>query len=158
MAGVRLTGDWNRLENLLDPGTWKEVLDSEVPDCIEEEAAPQIADKMRSVILSGGAGGPGLAASTIARKGSSTKLVESGAMGEAVGVERVDDTTIFVGVLKGKGSHRGIDLADLMAMQEHGTATIPARPALAQAEDGVQDEIMGALEGLFTSGSFWSNF
>jgi phage gpG-like protein len=155
---VSFSGDFNRVQRLLDPDHWQNVLEKEVPDMIENDAGPRIADNIRNVISSGSAGGPELSAQTIARKGSSTKLYDSGAMAAAVGVKRVDEQTVFVGVLSGEGSHNGVDLADLAAMHEAGTSQMPARPFMASAEDAVPDILAGALSNLFSSAGFWSNF
>jgi len=125
---IKKFGPWARFTN------FPLRLARELPKIAEigiNREAQGLADALKATVEGGKAGGPRLSAETVARKGSSVKLVDSHALANSFTVEGVKaGGTGFVGIKEGTGHPSGISMTALAMIHEFGTATIPARPFL----------------------------
>ncbi len=95
-----LTGDWGRLETLLDPARIAAGI---------QQAAARVGNygtsEVKKGIVSGAPGSQKLAPLspiTIARKGSSKPLIDKGDLVGSVTYQVIDSNNVFIGVKKGK--------------------------------------------------------
>lgn len=94
---IRLTGDWNKLEHALKPGTMNKAIKRRMRIATRLNGA--LAVRMIRQTIRGG-GFQSNAALTTFIKSSSKPLVDKGDLFQAVTSRVIDDTTIFVGILK----------------------------------------------------------
>ena len=120
-----LTGEWGKLVNLLNPARMKQKL---------HQAAARVGNygvsEIKKGIVSGAPGGQKFtpnSALTIARKGSSSPLIDKGDLVGSVTYDIPNPNTVFIGVKKtAKG---GADQANIAAVHEFG-CTIPVTPKM----------------------------
>ena len=115
-----LSGDWNRLETILNPSRLAAGI---------QQAAARVgnygASEVKKGIVSGAPGGQKfapLSPVTIARKGSSKPLIDKGDLVGSVTYQVIDSNNVFVGVKKGKE-------ANIAAVHEFG-CTIGVTPKM----------------------------
>lgn len=95
-----LSGDWGRLETILDP--------SRIAAGVKQAAARvgnYGASEVKKGIVSGAPGGQKFVPNspmTIARKGSSKPLIDKGDLVGSITYQVVDSNNVFIGVKKGK--------------------------------------------------------
>lgn len=120
----KLAGDWNRLDEILNPARLVEGI---------RQAAARVgnygASEVKKGIVSGSPGGQTFAPNsplTIARKKSSSPLIAQSDLVGSITYQIVDDAkSVFVGVKKGaKRKDNGKDIAEIAAVHEFG-CTIP---------------------------------
>jgi len=128
MITMRTYGPWDRF--IAYPRRLSKELPKIAVKAINTEGQA-ITEALKNAMASGKAGGPGLSPITVAKKGHGTKLVDSGALAGSVSFDPVDvGKNGFVGIKEGVGHPTGISMTALMAIQEFGTGTIPARPII----------------------------
>ncbi|MBQ9565530.1 MAG: hypothetical protein IJU98_08090 [Synergistaceae bacterium] len=126
-----LTGDWDKVANLLNPARMKQKL---------HQAAARVgnygASEIKKGITSGAPGGEKfapLSPLTIARKGSSKPLLDEGDLRDSATYAILDHDNVFIGVkkmAKKKGKDgKEKDLANIAAVHEFG-CTIPVTPKM----------------------------
>lgn len=136
-TGVTLTGDWAKAARILNtaPARMERVFD---------RALMQEAQWFRRKVVQGiRAQAPGgrrfapLKPATIAAKGSSKALIDTGALIGSIKTQRAGNGAVFVGVLRTARSSTGGKLADIAAIHEYGApaAGIVPRPFLQPVED-----------------------
>ena len=96
----RLTGDWGKLETILNPSRLAAGI---------QQAAARVgnygASEVKKGIVSGAPGGHKFASNspmTIARKGSSKPLIDKGDLVGSITYQVIDANNVFIGVKKGK--------------------------------------------------------
>jgi len=136
---VKKIGDWAKAMRVTNPGNMARAL-KKVGDGVLSDMADVMARNLEDAILSGAAEGPALAAGTVARKGSGTKLVETGLLASLVEVRRHGSCDYTAGLHPDRG-HRKLNVATLMAYQEKGTSTIPPRPVVAPTVRETEPEL-----------------
>ena len=115
-----MTGDWNRLDEILNP--------SRIAAGIQQAAARvgnYGASEVKKGIVSGAPGGQKfapLSPITIARKGSSKPLIDKGDLVGSITYQVIDSDNVFIGVKKGKE-------ANIAAVHEFG-CTINVTPKM----------------------------
>ncbi|MHB9129741.1 MAG: phage virion morphogenesis protein [Armatimonadota bacterium] len=137
--GVELFGDWERVRHLLEdqPGT---RLALAIRQATVKAAILLVREIQRGIRSQAPGGQPfvQLAASTIARKGSSKALIDTGFLINSI-THRILQDQAFVGLLKTAVSRDGESMANIGAVMEYGatipmpngtTIIIPARPFL----------------------------
>ena len=120
----QLTGDWKRLDEILNPANIRKGV---------TQAAARVgnygASQVKKGIVSGSPGGQTFAPNsplTIARKGSSSPLIDDGDLVGSITYQIIDDAkSVFIGVKKGvKRKKDGKDIAEIATVHEFG-CTIP---------------------------------
>jgi len=137
---VRLTGDWAKASRILGPGG--RGAQGRIGRAIDRALLQEAQWFRREVIRGIRSQAPGgrpfvpLKPATIARKGSSKALIDTGALIRSIQVRRVSGG-VFVGVLRTARSASGTGLADIAQIHEFGApgAGIPPRPFLQPVED-----------------------
>ena len=137
-SGVQLVGDWAKARSLLrrGPGRIKKA----VRKALLQEGQfyrTQIIKGIRSQAPGGKAFAP-LEPATIAAKGSSKALIDTGTLIRSVTVRKLSGgDAVFIGVARTVLSAGGQSLADIAAIHEFGApaANIPPRPFLQPIED-----------------------
>lgn len=127
-ASVIRFGQWGKAMSATSPGNMKDAIQT-VGHKVLLEMAEETKDGIQKAIRSGEAGGPALSPRTVAKKGSGTKLFETGMLAGLVEVREQGSTEITAG-LHGDRPHRRVNVATLMAFLEKGTSTIPPRPVI----------------------------
>lgn len=117
---MKKTGTWDRYAKRLQ--NLSEKSGDEVKKVLAKEAVRLASDIKRNIRSSGRfAGAPfaPIAPSTIARKGSSKPLIDTGSMMNAVKAEKVNDYTYMVGI-PGSASNKGETIAEYAKLHEYG--------------------------------------
>ena len=116
----KLAGDWNRLDEILNPAKLAEGI---------RQAAARVgnygASQVKKGIVSGSPGGQTFAPNsplTIARKGSSKPLINHGDLVGSITYQIIDSENVFIGVKKGKE-------VNIAAVHEYG-CTIRVTPKM----------------------------
>ena len=122
-----LAGDWDKLNNILNPARMKQKL---------QQAAAKVgaygASAVKKSIVSGAPGGERFAPlhpATIANKKSSKPLIDKGDLVGSVTWQTVGDNAVFIGVRKSAKSGDGGALANVAAVHEFG-CTIRVTPKM----------------------------
>ncbi|MDR1021026.1 MAG: hypothetical protein LBL73_09735 [Synergistaceae bacterium] len=122
-----LTGDWDKLANILDPVRMRKKLSAAT-----KRAGANAVSAVKKGIVGGEPGGipfwP-LREFTKERKGSSKPLIDHGDLLGGITYEEIDIDTVWVGVKKGSRSSSGGDLADIAWVHEYG-ALIEVTPKM----------------------------
>lgn len=145
MIGVRLTGQWR--EAVSGFASYARNLEAAAQRAVGKEAhhfASEIRDGIRTQRSAREARPPWppLADSTIAAKGSSKMLIDTGTMMRAIIAEKVAKWRWLVGVKRGAKTKDGRDLVNVAAVHEFGggarssrsggtVVTVPARQFIA---------------------------
>ena len=115
-----LSGDWNRIDEILNPAKIAEGM---------RQAAARVgnygASEVKKGIVSGSPGGKTFKPNsplTIARKGSSKPLIDKGDLVGSITYQIIDSDNVFIGVKKGKE-------ANIAAVHEFG-CTIKVTPKM----------------------------
>lgn len=149
--GVERFGDWERVQHLLadQPGA---RLALAIRQATVKAAILLVREIQRGIRSQAPGGHPfvQLAASTIARKGSSKALIDTGFLINSI-THRIMQDQAFVGLLKTTVSRDGESMANIGAVMEYGatipmpngtTIILPARPFLHPVMAQYQDAIL----------------
>jgi phage gpG-like protein len=150
--GVKRTGDWNKVRTRLNAGMGPRLAKAlrQATICNALFLVREIQRGMRSQ-SPGGQPFVKLAESTIARKGSSKALIDTGFLINAI-TQKIMADKAFVGLLRGTVNKNGEDMVNIGAVMEYGatikhpsgtTIIIPARPFLHPDMDKYRDRIIG---------------
>ena len=162
MSKTKLTGDWDKAKKLLgnNPG-------SRLAKAVQQatvKSAMLLVREIKKGIVSQAPGGQKfaeLAPSTIARKGSSKALIDTGFLLSSI-TEKIMKDKAFVGLLKTAVNKKGDSIANIGEIMEFGctikmpngaTVVIPARPFLhpvmAKYKKQVIQNYRDAIKGVF---------
>jgi phage gpG-like protein len=149
--GVKRIGDWDkaraRLNSSLGPRLAKALHQATIGNALFLVREIQRGIRSQSP---GGQPFAKLAESTIARKGSSKALIDTGFLINAI-TQKIMADKAFVGLLRGTVNKDGEDMINIGAVMEYGatikhpsgvTIIIPARPFLRPVMDKYRDRII----------------
>ena len=122
-----LTGDWGKLENLLNPMRMRQKL-YQAGAKVGNYGASEVKKGIRSGAPAGETFTP-LSQVTIDRKGSSKPLIDKGDLIGSVTYELPSRDTVFIGVKKASKNKDGTSEANIAAVHEFG-CTIPVTPKM----------------------------
>ncbi len=117
-----LEGDWNKLENLLNPSRIQQKL-RQATAKVGNYGASEVKKGIRSGAPAGKTFAP-LSPVTIAQKGSSKPLIDKGDLIGSITYELPSRDTVFIGVKKTAKNKDGTSEANIAAVHEFG-CTIP---------------------------------
>ncbi len=137
--GVRRTGDWDKARARLNAGMRPRIANA-LRQATIRNALFLVREIQRGIRSQAPGGRPfaKLAESTIARKGSSKALIDTGFLLNAI-TQRIMADKAFVGLLRGTVNQDGEDMVNIGAVMEYGAAInhlngatiiIPPRPFL----------------------------
>ncbi|ABB38696.2 hypothetical protein Dde_1899 [Oleidesulfovibrio alaskensis G20] len=148
--GVKRTGDWDKARARLNAGMGPRLASALRQATIRN--ALFLAREIQRGIRSQSPGGQPfskLAESTIARKGSSKALIDTGFLINAI-TQRIMADKAFVGLLRGTVNQDGEDIVNIGAVMEYGATIkhpngaiiiIPPRPFLHPVMEKYRDQI-----------------
>ncbi|MDR1514919.1 MAG: hypothetical protein LBS45_04425 [Synergistaceae bacterium] len=122
-----LTGDWDKLVNILNPARMRKELSKTT-----KRAGANAARAVVKGIQSGAPGGKALEPLnefTKERKGSSKPLIDHGDLVGSITYEEIGLNAVWVGVKKGSRSSSGGDIVDIAWVHEFG-ASIEVTPKM----------------------------
>lgn len=132
----KLIGNWGAVKNLAN-NLGKE-LHSNNSKYLKEEAV-EIKEAIQETIYGQTEPWAELKPSTIAQKGSSKKLIETGQLVESIDVTPLDDLTYAI---TPKGSHSsGLSNSELAMIHEYGTNKVPPRPFVQPTHAKVKPQV-----------------
>jgi phage gpG-like protein len=149
--GVRRTGDWDKARTKLNAGMGPRLANALRQATIRN--ALFLVREIQRGIRSQSPGGQAfvkLAKSTIARKGSSKALIDTGFLLNAI-TQKIMTDKAFVGLLRGTVNKDGEDMVNIGAVMEYGatikhpggaTIIIPPRPFLHPVLEKYRDQVL----------------
>ena len=149
--GVKRTGDWDKARVRLNAGLGPRLA-SALRQATLRNALFLVREIQRGIRSQAPGGKPfaKLGESTIARKGSSKALIDTGFLINAI-TQKIMADKAFVGLLRGTVNKDGEDMVNIGAVMEYGatikhpngtTIIIPQRPFLHPAMEKYQDQIV----------------
>jgi phage gpG-like protein len=149
--GVKRTGNWDKVRAKFNAGMGPRLANTLRQAAIRNALflVREIQRGIRSQAPNGQAFAK-LAESTIARKGSSKALIDTGFLINAI-TQKIMADKAFVGLLRGTVNKDGEDMINIGAVMEYGatikhpsgvTIIIPARPFLRPVMDKYRDRII----------------
>lgn len=149
--GVERTGDWNKVRAKLNAGMGPRLVKALRLATIRN-ALFLVREIQRGIRSQSPGGQPfvKLAESTIARKGSSKALIDTGFLINAI-TQKIMADKAFVGLLRGTVNKDGEDMVNIGAVMEYGatikhpsgaTIIIPPRPFLHPVMGKYRDQII----------------
>jgi hypothetical protein len=149
--GVKRTGDWDKVRAKLNAGMGPRLAKALRQTTIRN-ALSLVREIQRGIRSQSPGGQPfaKLAESTIARKGSSKALIDTGFLINAI-TQKVMVDKAFAGLLRGTVNNDGEDMVNIGAVMEYGatikhpngaTIIIPPRPFLHPVMEKYRDQII----------------
>jgi hypothetical protein len=150
--GVKRTGDWDKVRAKLNAGMGSR-LSKALRQATIRNALFLVREIQRGIRSQAPGGNPfvKLAESTIARKGSSKALIDTGFLINAI-TQKIMTDKAFVGLLRGTVNKDGEDMVNIGAVMEYGatikhpggvTIIIPPRPFLHPVMEKYRNQIIG---------------
>ena len=149
--GVKRTGDWDKVRAKLNAGMGPRLAKA-LHQATIRNALFLVREIQRGIRSQSPGGKPfvKLAESTIARKGSSKALIDTGFLINAI-TQKIMADKAFVGLLRGKVNKDGEDMVNIGAVMEYGatikhpsgtTIILPPRPFLHPVMEEYRDQII----------------
>jgi len=123
---VTQTGDWKKAKKLTDPMYWLAAIRAARPITLRM-IGDEYVKQTRAAILGGNADGPGLAETTVARKGHGLPWYDYGDIANALRVVNLGNGRYLAGIPAGEENRRGEDMPIIAMSLEVGTVDIPPR-------------------------------
>lgn len=150
--GVKRTGEWDKVRAKLNAGMGPRLTKA-LRQATIHNAFFLVQEIQRGIRSQSPGGQPfvKLAESTIARKGSSKDLIDTGFLINAI-IQKIMADKAFVGLLRGTVNKDGEDMVNIGAVMEYGatikhprgtTIIIPPRPFLHPVMEKYLDQIIG---------------
>ena len=150
MANV-LFGDWDKAGALL---TGMHALMSKNLEFATKKNAVTLRDTMKKTINAGRPEWPPLQPKTIARKGSSKPLIDTGDMRNSINDQMLESGGAFIGIPRAAKNRKGGDLVNIGAVHVYGSKTrnIPARDFILPAYNAVREKMIGRYRDAVKAG------
>jgi len=135
-----LFGEWEKAINRL--ANAGELMERNMERATRRNSI-KLRDEMKRTITRGVPEWEPLSPKTIARKGSSKPLIDTGDMRNSINQKDIEPMLAFIGVPRGAKNRDGGDLVRIAAVHVYGSKTrnIPPRDFILPAYNAVRDEI-----------------